>query len=299
MINEEKKENKFDTKVVYDEKGDFEVMTNEKTDNKTSSTTPVDTPKAKKTLGEKLGKAAETKPTTPLEELDLKNPSYKESTKKADTPATNLNLSSLKDAVKKPEPPKADSKEPLKADSKEAPKPEPPKVDSKEPLKPEATKDGSLSKMNLGTKPAGTSNTTTEVPKTEVPKEEPKKETISPFELQSLEELCRKLNYSVIEVVETFRRNLTLLTMNAVDRFYAESSKALIIHGLRLLDENGSVVMHIETESAGHAIIKLTSNSYQDCPGEITTSNIIMAQVNERTIALCSMNSLPKLRFMK
>ena len=102
-----------------------------------------------------------------------------------------------------------------------------------------------------------------------------------------------------MEVVETFRRNLTLLTMNAVDRFYAESSKALIIHGLRLLDENGSVVMHIETESAGHAIIKLTPNSYQDCPGEITSSNIIMAQVNERTIALCSMNSLPKLRFMK
>jgi len=86
---------------------------------------------------------------------------------------------------------------------------------------------------------------------------------------------------------------------NKFDTKYAESSKALIIHGLRLLDENGSVVMHIETESAGHAIIKLTPNSYQDCPVEITPSNIIMAQVSGRTIALCSMNSLPKLRFMK
>ena len=140
MSNEEKKETGFDKKVVYDEKGDYQVLNTNSKEEKAKDTTATETGKAKRTLADKLPKASPTpvnKPlsnptsdakTTPLEELDLK------------TPKTVTGLNSLK-----PEPVKADSKEPLKpepakVDSKEPLKPEPAKADTKEPVKPEPDK---------------------------------------------------------------------------------------------------------------------------------------------------------------
>lgn len=287
MSNEEKKETGFDKKVVYDEKGDYQVLNTNSKEEKAKDTTATETEKAKRTLADKLPKASPTpvnKPlsnptsdakTTPLEELDLK------------TPKTVTGLNSLK-----PEPAKADSKEPLK--------PEPAEVDSKEPPKAEG-----LSKMNLGTTSAKTPTTPAEEApkvepeKAETPKEEPKKETVSAFELHPLAEICGKLHYDIPEFISTIRRNSALLATNPQDRFYMDSCKALIIHGVRMLDDSGTLLIHIETESAGHAIIKVSSNSYQDCTGVISPGQLITAEVGGKELSLTSMAFLPKLRFIK
>ena len=313
MSNEEKKETGFDKKVVYDEKGDYQVLNTNSKEEKAKDTTATETEKAKRTLADKLPKASPTpvnKPlsnptsdakTTPLEELDLK------------TPKTVTGLNSLK-----PEPAKADSKEPLKpepakVDPKEPPKPEPTKADSKEPLKPEPAEVDSkeppkaegLSKMNLGTTSAKTPTTPAEEApkvepeKAETPKEEPKKETVSAFELHPLAEICGKLHYDIPEFISTIRRNSALLATNPQDRFYMDSCKALIIHGVRMLDDSGTLLIHIETESAGHAIIKVSSNSYQDCTGVISPGQLITAEVGGKELSLTSMAFLPKLRFIK
>lgn len=361
MSNEEK----FNTKVVYDEKGDYEVMEN-KTENA----------KAKKTLGDKLGKKVEESktapsstgatpldltpkaaPTTPLEELDLKNPTTKADTDNASKATTELKIEPLKPAPKpeiksepakvepkpeikpaapeikpeppkteiKPEPPKADPKpevkiepakvdpkpeikvEPAKADPKPEVKTEPPKVD----LKPETTaattaateppkadsKEG-LSKLSLDTKPAETPKVE-EAPKAEPPKEEPKEETISPFVLHPLAELCNKFSYNDSNFIAAVRRNLSVLAGNPQERFYADGYKALIIHGARLLDDNGNLLIHIETAEHGHAIVKVTQSGYQDCTGSMTVGDIIMANVGGKDLCICSMAFSPKLRFMK
>ena len=382
MSNEEKKETGFDKKVVYDEKGDYQVLNTNSKEEKAKDTTATETEKAKRTLADKLPKASPTpvnKPlsnptsaakTTPLEELDLK------------TPKTVTGLNSLKPEPAKvdskeplkPEPVKAGSKEPLKpeptkADLKEPLKPEPTKADSKEPLKPEPVKAGSkeplkpepvevdskeplksepvkadpkeplkpqpvkadskeppkpepvkadpkeplkqpegLSKMNLGTTSIKAPTTPTEeAPKAEAPKpetpetpkEEPKKETVSDFELHPLAEICGKLHYDIPEFISTIRRNSALLATNPQDRFYMDSCKALIIHGVRMLDDSGTLLIHIETESAGHAIIKVSSNSYQDCTGVISPGQLITAEVGGKELSLTSMAFLPKLRFIK
>lgn len=356
MSNEEK----FNTKVVYDEKGDYEVMEN-KTENA----------KAKKTLGDKLGKKVEesktapsstgathlgltpkTEPATPLEELDLKNPTTKVGTTTTELkPAPKpVATEPLKPEVKvepakvdpkpeikpepkveppkpeiKPEPPKVDPKpevkiepakvdpkpeikvEPAKADPKPEVKTEPPKVD----LKPETTaattaateppkadsKEG-LSKLSLGAKPVETPKAE-EVPKAEPPKEEPKKEVISPFVLHPLAELCSKFSYNDSNFIAAVRRNLSVLAGNPQERFYAEGYKALIIHGARLLDDNGNLLIHIETAEHGHAIVKVTQSGYQDCTGSMTIGDIIMANVGGKDLCICSMAFSPKLRFMK
>lgn len=274
MSNEEK----FNTKVVYDEKGDYEVMEN-KTENA----------KAKKTLGDKLGKKVEESktatastgatpldltpkaaPTTPLEELDLKNPTTKADTDNASKATTELKI------------------EPLKPEPKPEIKSEPAKTDSKE----------SLSKLSLGAKPVETPKAE-EVPKAEPPKEEPKKEVISPFVLHPLAELCSKFSYNDSNFIAAVRRNLSVLAGNPQERFYAEGYKALIIHGARLLDDNGNLLIHIETAEHGHAIVKVTQSGYQDCTGSMTVGDIIMANVGGKDLCICSMAFSPKLRFMK
>ena len=320
MSNEEK----FNTKVVYDEKGDYEVMEN-KTENA----------KAKKTLGDKLGKKVEENktattstgatpldltskaaPTTPLEELDLKNPTTKADTDNASKATTELKIEPLKPAPKpeiksepakvepkpeikpaapeiKPEPPKTEIKpepklEPAKADPKPEVKAEPPKADSKE----------GLSKLSLDTKPAETPKVE-EAPKAEPPKEEPKEETISPFVLHPLAELCNKFSYNDSNFIAAVRRNLSVLAGNPQERFYADGYKALIIHGARLLDDNGNLLIHIETAEHCHAIVKVTQSGYQDCTGSMTVGDIIMANVGGKDLCICSMAFSPKLRFMK
>ena len=369
MSNEEKKETGFDKKVVYDEKGDYQVLNTNSKEEKAKDTTATETEKAKRTLADKLPKASPTpvnKPlsnptsaakTTPLEELDLKTPktvtglnSLKPEPAKVDSKEPlkpepvkagskeplkpEPTKADLKEPLK-PEPTKADSKEPLKpepvevdskeplksepvkadpkeplkpqpvkADSKEPPKPEPVKADPKEPLKqPEG-----LSKMNLGTTSIKAPTTPTEeAPKAEAPKpetpetpkEEPKKETVSDFELHPLAEICGKLHYDIPEFISTIRRNSALLATNPQDRFYMDSCKALIIHGVRMLDDSGTLLIHIETESAGHAIIKVSSNSYQDCTGVISPGQLITAEVGGKELSLTSMAFLPKLRFIK
>ena len=299
MSNEEK----FNTKVVYDEKGDYEVMEN-KTENA----------KAKKTLGDKLGKKVEENktattstgatpldltpkaaPTTPLEELDLKNP-----TTKAGAATTELK------PEPKPEPPKADPKpepkpEPPKTEIKPEPKPEPAKADPKPEVKAEPPKADSkegLSKLSLDTKPAETPKVE-EAPKAEPPKEEPKEETISPFVLHPLAELCNKFSYNDSNFIAAVRRNLSVLAGNPQERFYADGYKALIIHGARLLGDNGNLLIHIETAEHGHAIVKVTQSGYQDCTGSMTVGDIIMANVGGKDLCICSMAFSPKLRFMK
>lgn len=301
MDNEEK----FDKKVVYDEKGDYEVM-----ENKTENAKP------KKTLGDKLGKKVEesktapsstgatplgltpkAEPTTPLEELDLKNPTTKVGTTTTELKPTPKPVATepLKPEVTaepakvdpkpevKPEPPKADPKPEVKAEpAKEDPKPEPPKADSKE----------GLSKLSLGAKLA-------EAPKAEPPKEEPKEETISPFVLHPLAELCSKFSYNASSFIAAVRRNLSVLASNPQERFYADGYKALIIHGARLLDDNGNLLIHIETAEHGHAIVKITQSGYQDCTGTMTVGDIIMANVGGKDLCICSMAFSPKLRFMK
>ena len=395
MSNEEKKETGFDKKVVYDEKGDYQVLNTNSKEEKAKDTTATETEKAKRTLADKLPKASPTpvnKPlsnptsdakTTPLEELDLKTPktvtglnSLKPEPAKVDSKEPlkpepvkagskeplkpEPTKADLKEPLKpeptkadskeplKPEPVKADSKEPLKpqpvkADSKEPLKPEPVEVDSKEPLKSEPVKADpkeplkpqpvkadskeppkpepvkadpkeplkqpeGLSKMNLGTTSIKAPTTPTEeAPKAEAPKpetpetpkEEPKKETVSDFELHPLAEICGKLHYDIPEFISTIRRNSALLATNPQDRFYMDSCKALIIHGVRMLDDSGTLLIHIETESAGHAIIKVSSNSYQDCTGVISPGQLITAEVGGKELSLTSMAFLPKLRFIK
>lgn len=291
MSNEEK----FNTKVVYDEKGDYEIMEN-KTENA----------KAKKTLGDKLGKKVEESktatastgttplgltqkaaPTTPLEELDLKNP-----TTKAGAATTELKpepkpvaTEPLKPEIKNEPEPKP---EPAKADPKPEPKPEPPKADSKE----------GLSKLSLGAKPVETPKVE-EATKAEPPKAEPKEETISPFVLHPLAELCNKFSYNDSNFIAAVRRNLSVLAGNPQERFYVDGYKALIIHGARLLDDNGNLLIHIKTAEHGHAIVKVTQSGYQDCTGSMTVGDIIMANVGGTDLCICSMAFSPKLRFMK
>lgn len=317
MSNEEK----FNTKVVYDEKGDYEVMEN-KTENA----------KAKKTLGDKLGKKVEesktapsstgatplgltpkTEPATPLEELDLKNPTTKVGTTTTELkPAPKpVATEPLKPEVKV-EPAKVDPKpeikvEPAKADPKPEVKTEPPKVDLKPEVTAETTaateppkadsKEG-LSKLSLGAKPVETPKAE-EVPKAEPPKEELKKEVISPFVLHPLAELCSKFSYNDSNFIAAVRRNLSVLAGNPQERFYAEGYKAFIIHGARLLDDNGNLLIHIETAEHGHAIVKVTQSGYQDCTGSMTVGDIIMANVGGKDLCICSMAFSPKLRFMK
>jgi hypothetical protein len=320
MSNEEK----FNTKVVYDEKGDYEVMEN-KTENA----------KAKKTLGDKLGKKVEENktdtastgatpldltpkaaPTTPLEELDLKNPTTKADTDNASKATTELKIEPLKPTPKpeiKSEPAKVEPKpeiksEPAKAEPKPeikpaAPelKPEPSKTEAKPEIKSEPAKTEpkeSLSKLSLGAKTVETPKTE-EVPKAEPPKEEPKKEVISPFVLHPLAELCSKFSYNDSNFIAAVRRNLSVLAGNPQERFYAEGYKALIIHGARLLDDNGNLLIHIETAEHGHAIVKVTQSGYQDCTGSMTVGDIIMANVGGKDLCICSMAFSPKLRFMK
>ena len=375
MDNEEK----FDKKVVYDEKGDYEVM-----ENKTENAKP------KKTLGDKLGKKVEesktapsstgatplgltpkAEPTTPLEELDLKNPTTKVGTTTTELKPTPKPVATepLKPEVTaeppkadskpevKPEPPKADPKpevkveppkadpkpevkteppkvdlkpevkpvtaeppkvdlkpqvktEPAKVDPKPEVKPEPPKADpkpevkaepAKEDPKPEPPKADSkegLSKLSLGAKLAETPKVE-EAPKAEPPKEEPKEETISPFVLHPLAELCSKFSYNDSSFIAAVRRNLSVLASNPQERFYADGYKALIIHGARLLDDNGNLLIHIETAEHGHAIVKITQSGYQDCTGTMTVGDIIMANVGGKDLCICSMAFSPKLRFMK
>ena len=356
-----KKKTGFDKKVVYDEKGDYQVLNTNSKEEKAKDTTATETGKAKRTLADKLPKASPTpvnKPlsnptsdakTTPLEELDLKTPktvtglnSLKPEPVKADSKEPLKSEPAKVDSKEplKPEPVKADSKEPLKpepvkADSKEPLKPEPAKVDSKEPLKsepakadpkeplkpelakvdskeppnPEPAKVDSkeppkaegLSKMNLGTTSAKTPTTPAEeAPKVEPEKAEvPKGETVSAFELHPLAEICGKLHYDIHEFISTIRRNSALLATNPQERFYMDSCKALIIHGVRMLDDSGTLLIHIETESVGHAIIKLSSNSYQDCTGAISPGQLITAEVGGKELSLTSMAFLPKLRFIK
>ncbi len=307
MSNEEK----FNTKVVYDEKGDYEVMEN-KTENA----------KAKKTLGDKLGKKVEESktatvstgatpldltpkaaPTTPLEELDLKNPTIKADTDNASKATTELKIEPLKPAPKpeiKSEPAKVEPKPEIKPAAPEL-KPEPSKTEAKPEIKSEPAKTEpkeSLSKLSLGAKPVETPKAE-EVPKAEPPKEEPKKEVISPFVLHPLAELCSKFSYNDSNFIAAVRRNLSVLAGNPQERFYAEGYKALIIHGARLLDDNGNLLIHIETAEHGHAIVKVTQSGYQDCTGSMTVGDIIMANVGGKDLCICSMAFSPKLRFMK
>lgn len=307
MSNEEK----FNTKVVYDEKGDYEVMEN-KTENA----------KAKKTLGDKLGKKVEESktatastgatpldltpkaaPTTPLEELDLKNPTTKADTDNASKATTELKIEPLKPEPKpeiKSEPAKAEPKPEIKPAAPE-PKPEPSKTEAKPEIKSEPAKTDSkesLSKLSLGAKPVETPKAE-EVPKAEPPKEEPKKEVISPFVLHPLAELCSKFSYNDSNFIAAVRRNLSVLAGNPQERFYAEGYKALIIHGARLLNDNGNLLIHIETAEHGHAIVKVTQSGYQDCTGSMTVGDIIMANVGGKDLCICSMAFSPKLRFMK
>ena len=130
--------------------------------------------------------------------------------------------------------------------------------------------------MSLGAKPVETPKAE-EVPKAEPPKEEPKKEVISPFVLHPLAELCSKFSYNDSNFIAAVRRNLSVLAGNPQERFYAEGYKALIIHGARLLDDNGNLLIHIETAEHGHAIVKVTQSGYQDCTGSMTVGDIIMA----------------------
>ena len=152
--------------------------------------------------------------------------------------------------------------------------------------------------MSLGAKTVETPKTE-EVPKAEPPKEEPKKEVISPFVLHPLAELCSKFSYNDSNFIAAVRRNLSVLAGNPQERFYAEGYKALIIHGARLLDDNGNLLIHIETAEHGHAIVKVTQSGYQDCTGSMTVGDIIMANVGGKDLCICSMAFSPKLRFMK
>ena len=277
MSNEEKKENTFNKKVIYDEKGDFEIMENGKAN--------VENLKSKKTLGEKLGKKAEedkaaststgTTPlnltpkaasTAPLEELDLKNPTAKAATTEPPKPEIKSEPKAEpakpepKSEVKpepKVEPPKVELKPEPKSESKAESdkaeqKSEPPKPESKPESKPEPKPEPKVEPPKVELKPEPKPESKVEPPKVELkpePKVEPPKVELKPESKAEPDKPEQKVESKV------------------------EPPKADGLNKLNL--------------------------GCQDCTGRMVAGDIIMANVSGKELCICSMAFSPKLRFMK